>query len=126
MSINKDETLEKLKEENLELKLNSIREEINSLKKDLYSKLDLILEQTGKTNGSVARTMEKIITIEKQDTLTKLEELKTRLDQQVNDTKFWTIISTNKWVTVMASISLYALTYTEFRTLVGNVFKLIF
>ena len=65
MTHNMDETIESLKEENLELKLGSIKKELTTFKVDMHRHLDLILEQTSKTNGSVARAMERINALER-------------------------------------------------------------
>ena len=71
MSQNVQETIDELRCENLELKLSSIKKEMAMMKVDFHRHMDLImetnsekfskiLEQTSKTNGSVARAMEKI------------------------------------------------------------------
>lgn len=126
MTHNVEETVEDLKAENLELKLDAIRKGVDIFKTDMHRHLDLILEQTSKTNGSVARAMEKIAEIEREDNKVKLEELKKMVEAHKENTKFWTLLSTQKWVVVPIVIAMYALTYSPFRKAIGEIFKIIF
>jgi len=137
MSNNEDEIVEELKAENLELKLGAIKKELAVFKQDIHRHLDLVVDnmkdqfstvigQTSKTNGSVARALEKIAEIERQDNKTKIAELKLQFEKQQKDTKFWTTLASNKWMYIPVVIAVYALSYTEFRQMVGSIFKIIF
>ena len=109
MAHNARETVEELKAENLELKLQAIKEEMVVFKTDMHRHLDLLIDQTKeqlsvivgnteKTNGSVARAMEKIAELERQDNKRKLEELTKQLDQHKKDLTFFAVVGKNKWV----------------------------
>lgn len=106
MSHNIEETVEELKAENLQLKLDSIRKEVTVFKQDMHRHLDLILEQTSKTNGSVARAMEKISELERQDTKARVDELTLRLDEVKKETGPFTVIFKYKWVRILIGVSL--------------------
>jgi hypothetical protein len=98
MSQNIEDTVEVLKAENLELKLDAIRKQFNLFRTDTQTHLNLILEQTSKTNGSVARAMERIAELERHDTKTKLNELKEMVLTYQKELNFWRLISTNKFI----------------------------
>jgi lipid II:glycine glycyltransferase (peptidoglycan interpeptide bridge formation enzyme) len=120
-----DGTVEELKAENLELKLSSIRKELEVFKVDMHRHLDLILEQTSKTNGSVAKAMEKISELERQENKQKIEELKIELKAHQKKTKFWTLLSTNKWIAGLIFAVMYAFTIPEFRSALVSIFKIV-
>lgn len=120
MSHTVEETIENLKEENLELKLNAIKKELATFKVDMHRHLDLVIttnkdqldkieKNTEKTNGSVARAMERINALEREENKKKIEELKDKLEAQEKKTKFWTILSSNKVFAIMALVTLYLL-----------------
>lgn len=108
MSQNIEKAVEGLREENLELKLDAIRKGVELFKTDMHRHLDLILEQTSKTNGSVAKVMEKIASIEREDNKTKVAELSKELAQHRKDLTFFAVVGKNKWVArgILAVISL--------------------
>ena len=85
-----------------------------------------ILEQTSKTNGSVARAMEKIADIERQDTQSRLQHLEAKVKEHKDQTKFWTLITANKWVAGLLVVVIYIITLPEIRTQFFNLLKLIF
>ena len=101
MTHNIEDTVESLREENLELKLGSIKKELATFKVDMHRHLDLILEQTSKTNGSVARSMERINALERHDTMAKIEILEKKIDTIREETKPFRVITTNKWVRIL-------------------------
>lgn len=104
MSNINDDAIESLKAENLQLKLDSIRKEVSVFKQDMHRHLDLILEQTSKTNGSVGRALEKIATLERQDNYNRILELSERIDTIKDETKPFRVIATNKWVRILIGI----------------------
>ena len=137
MSQNVQETIDELRCENLELKLSSIKKEMAMMKVDFHRHMDLImetnsekfskiLEQTSKTNGSVARAMEKIADIERQDTQSRLQHLEAKVKEHKDQTKFWTLITANKWVAGLLVVVIYIITLPEIRTQFFNLLKLIF
>lgn len=109
MSHTAEETVEDLKAENLELKLQAIKKELATFKVDMHRHLDLlidstkdqlsvIIKNTEKTNGSVARATEKIAELERQDNKAKVEELTKQLEQHKKDLTFFTVVGKNRWV----------------------------
>src|SRR5574344_898070 len=107
MSQDIQEALEELRTENLELKLSGIRKEMASMKVDFHRHMDLvmetnkekfakILEQTSQTNGCVARAVEKIAALEREDSKRRLDALELKLKDYKEQTKFWTLVSSNK------------------------------
>ena len=112
--------IKELEEENLELKLSSIRKDLATLKVDMHNhleeldkkqveKLELILAQTSKTNGSVGRALERIANIEREDNKFNIEKLKEDLLEYKKQTRFWAILSTNKIVLATVLFTLYVI-----------------
>lgn len=137
MSQDIQEALEELRTENLELKLSGIRKEMASMKIDFHRHMDLvmetnkekfakILEQTSQTNGSVARAVEKIAALEREDSKRRLDALELKLKDYKEQTKFWTLVSSNKWIAGTLLVALYILTLPEVRSQFFNLLKLIF
>ena len=137
MSQDIQEALEELRTENLELKLSGIRKEMVAMKIDFHRHMDLvmetnkekftkILEQTSQTNGSVARAMEKIASLEREDSKRRLDALELKLKDYKDQTKFWTLVSSNKWIAGTLLVVLYILTLPEVRSQFFNLLKLIF
>lgn len=116
--------MEALKNENLELKLKDIRKDVASLKIDLHRHLDIILEKVSLTNGGVAKALDRISILERQDNKAKLEELKAEFKQYKQDTAFWHLIAKNKWVAGMVVFILYIMSIQELRNLVFNFISL--
>lgn len=116
--------MEALKNENLELKLGDIRKDVASLKIDLHRHLDMILEKVSLTNGSVAKALDRISVLERQDNKIKIEELKSELRQYKQDTAFWHLVAKNKWVAGMIVFILYVMSIEELRNLVFNFISL--
>ena len=116
-----EQTLKELEKENLELKLASVRKEILTLREDLTRHLNLILDQTSKTNGSVARVMQQIHEIE------QANENRDRDIQELKDhkqgTKFWYTLQTNKWIVIPIVIAGYALSLKEIQLLIVSLLK---
>lgn len=102
MSNTIDDTIQELRDENVELKLGSIRKELIALKTDLHRHLDVILEQTSKTNGSVADALKRLATLEREDNKQKIDNLEEELidlrDQYKSELKFFRVLGTNRWV----------------------------
>lgn len=137
MQNNAEEIVDDLKGEIIDLKLSSIRKDMATNKVDVHRHMDLviekfeeklthvtdkfddrfarILEQTSKTNGSVARALEKIAEIERQDIATKLEKLRFEVDEHKKQTKPWRIVSTTKWVRI-AIVAMVVLIGLQFGT----------
>ena len=137
MSQDIQEALEELRTENLELKLSGIRKEMAAMKVDFHRHMDLvietnkekftkILEQTSQTNGSVARAVEKIAALEREDSKRRLDALELKLKDYKEQTKFWTLVSSNKWIAGTLLVALYILTLPEVRSQFFNLLKLIF
>ena len=137
MSQDIQEALEELKSENLELKLAGIRKEMALMKLDFHRHMDLVMEtnkekfdkvieQTSKTNGSVARAMEKIADIEREDNKRRIDALELKLKAYKEQTKFCTLVSSNKWIAGTFIVTLYILTLPEVRSQFFNLLKLIF
>ena len=137
MSQNVQETIDELRSENLELKLSSIKKEMAMMKVDFHRHMDLvmetnkekfakILEQTSQTNGSVARAVEKIAALEREDSKRRLDALELKLKDYKEQTKFWTLVSSNKWIAGTLLVALYILTLPEVRSQFFNLLKLIF
>jgi len=131
------ETVEDLKAENLELKLDGIREQFRVFKTDIHRHLDLLMENnkeqlnnieknTNKTNGSVARVVEKLAELEREDNKNNILALREQLNELKTSTNFWTTMSSNKWMYIPIAVAIYALTYYEFRQIISQVFKIIF
>ncbi len=116
--------LEELKNENLELKLSAVRKDVASLKTDLHQHLDRILEQTSKTNGSVAKSLERIHIIEKQDNKTKIDKLLLEFKEYKEKTKFWTVLSENRWILFIIFFLTYTLSIYEVRESLFLLLKL--
>jgi len=123
MSNNTEKSVEVLKEENLELKLDAIRKGVDIFKTDMHRHLDLILDQTSKTNGSVARAMEKIAMLEREDNKVKLEELNKRLDQHRKDLTFFTVVGKNRWVARGILVAISLLYIQEVREAIFSAIK---
>jgi hypothetical protein len=126
------QTVEELKNENLELKLSAIRKDVSNLKVDLHRHLDMIVEKISEvndkvsiTNGSVARISQRINILERQDNKTKLENLRCEFEQYRRDTAFWHIISRNKWVAGLVVFTLYVFSIKELRDILLSIFKII-
>ena len=111
-----EQTLKELEKENLELKLASLRKEILILREDLTRHLNLILDQTSKTNGSVARVMQQIHEIDQanENRDRDIQELK----EHRKGTKFWYTLQTNKWIVVPVILAFYALSRKEILELI--------
>jgi len=119
-----DNKLEVLEEENLNLKLEVIRKDIEVAKKDAIGqhdhtneKIDKILVQVIKTNGSVAEVTERVATIERERNSDKIKKLE-------KETKFWRTLTTNKWIIIPLFALGYALTIQEFREFIGAIFRI--
>ena len=89
-------------------------------------KFTKILEQTSQTNGSVARAVEKIAALEREDSKRRLDALELKLKDYKEQTKFWTLVSSNKWIAGTLLVALYILTLPEVRSQFFNLLKLIF
>lgn len=109
MAHNSEELVEDLKSENLELRLQSIKKELATFKTDMHRHLDLLIDSTKdqlsiivanteKTNGSVARVTEKLAELERQDNKSKIEVLSNQLEQHKKDLTFFAVVGKNKWV----------------------------
>jgi hypothetical protein len=120
-----ENTLESLKEENLELKLGAINKELASFKIDMHRHLDLILEQTSKTNGSVAKAIERISAIERENNKKEIENLKEELNKTKRETGFLRLLYNHKWVAILVVSFMYLFTIQEVRQLVFNWIKIL-
>ena len=118
-----EKELEILKNENLELKLSDIRKDMTNLKIDLHQHLDRILEQATLTNGSVARALDRIYTLERQDNKVKIEKITKEFEQYKQSMKFWHVIADNKWVTGIVFLVFYGFAIQEFREALFSIFK---
>lgn len=125
MSHNIEDAVEELKAENLELKLGAIKKELASVKTDLHRHLDLILEQTSKTNGSVARAMEKINALEREDNKKQIEVLRLEIEKTKKETGVLRLLHNNKWVAGILAGFMYLFTIQEVRELVFSWIKFI-
>lgn len=116
-----EQTLKELEKENQELKLAAIRKDISTLREELTRHLNLILEQTSKTNGSVARVTQQIHDIQ------QANETRDRDIQELKDhkqgTKFWYTLQTNKWIVIPIVIAGYALSLKEIQLLIVSLLK---
>jgi len=118
-----EKELEILKNENLELKLSDIRKDMTNLKIDLHQHLDRILEQATLTNGSVARALDRIYTLERQDNKVKIDRITKEFEQYKQSMKFWHVIADNKWVTGVIFLVFYGFAIQEFREALFSIFK---
>jgi hypothetical protein len=136
MSHNIEEAVEELKAENLELKLGAIKKELTTFKTDIHRHLDLVMstnkeqldiieKNTEKTNGSVARAMEKINALEREDNKKQIEELKGELEKTKKETGFLRLLHNNRWVAILVVSFMYLFTIQEVRQLVFNWLKII-
>lgn len=116
--------LEALKTENVELKIAAVRKDVANLKNDLHIHLDRILDQTSKTNGSVARALERIYKLERQETKVQLDKLNKEFSEYKEQTKFWHTLSQNKWIAGLIVFSMYAFTIQEIRDALFTLLKL--
>lgn len=116
--------MEALKTENLELKLADIRKDVSNLKLDLHRHLDMILEKVSATNGSVAKALERIYSLERQDSKVKIEDLRRDFEKYKNDTVFWHLIAKNKWVAALIFFALYAMSISEIREMFFTLLNL--
>ena len=119
--------IEKLQEENLELKLNSIRDVIDATNKEnkiehqqIMDELKDILGHVKKTNGSVARVTERLAKLEKEKALRDMDfnDLKEVVEKEREETKLWRVISSNKWVLTLLIVFIYILTSDVFGGLI--------
>jgi len=118
---------QKLKDENLELKLSAIRASIETIKDsnkvehdEIMNELHSILQHVKKTNGSVARVTERLARLE-QDKLLKdkeLQELAESVAIESKQTKLWRTISSNKWVMILLLVFIYMLGSNMFRDVI--------
>ena len=110
-NLKNDQTIKELEKENIELKFSSVRADIQSFKHDIKTQLDLILAQTSKTNGSVAKVMKDIHDIQQENIERDraLDEFKA----YKKGTSFWYLIQTNKWIIIPLFLSLYVLSNFE-------------
>jgi len=118
-----EKELEILKNENLELKLSDIRKDMTNLKIDLHQHLDRILEQATLTNGSVARALDRIYTLERQDNKVKIDRITKEFEQYKQSMKFWHVVADNKWVTGIIFLVFYGFAIQEFREALFSIFK---
>ena len=118
-----EKELEILKNENLELKLSDIRKDMTNLKIDLHQHLDRILEQATLTNGSVARALDRIYTLERQDNKVKIDKITKEFEQYKQSMKFWHVVADNKWVTGIIFLVFYGFAIQEFREALFSIFK---
>jgi predicted nucleic acid-binding Zn-ribbon protein len=118
--------LSQLEKENIDLKLMNISDRITSMGEEFTYKLDKILEQTTKTNGSVLDQRKRLEELEKEKIVLemKLKDLQghfTNLEQDVKPIR--SLLSTPK---IVAAVSAWALTYLfsikEVRDVIFNLF----
>lgn len=121
---------DKLKDENLELKLSAIRTSIEATniesKKghdEVMNELHEILQHVKKTNGSVAYVTERLSTVEEDNKLHKKDynDLKDIVTIESKQTKPWRIITSNKWVLILLLTFVYLLGSNDFRELLFGI-----
>lgn len=117
---NNEKVIKELERENLELKLTAIKSDLENFKHEIQAKLNLILEQTSKTNGSVARVIKeiediKIANIERDRVQNELQEYK-------KGTSFWYLLQNNKWIVIVSLLAASALTIVDVRELILKLF----
>ena len=122
--------IEKLQEENLELKLSALKNIIDVNNKNnkleheqIMGELREILQHVKKTNGSVAKVTERLIKLE-QDKAVHMEDFNTLKDtvhKEREETKLWRTISSNKWVLTLILVMIYILGSNTFRDVLLNL-----
>lgn len=121
-----DNQISYLQKENLELKLVNLSDRITNMGEEFTYKLDKILEQTTKTNGSVLDQRKRLEELEKEKIILemKLKDLQghfTHLEQDVKPIR--SLLSTPK---IVAAVSTWALTYLfsikEIRDIIFSLF----
>jgi len=136
MANSADEIVEELKAENLELRLQAIKKELATFKIDMHRHLDLlinttkdqlsiIIANTEKTNGSVARALTQIANLEREDNKTKLAKLELDFTEYKKLNKFWSLLSANRWVAIVIVASVYAFAISDIRDVLLSLFKII-
>ena len=111
-----EQAVKELEKENLALKFAGVHKNIDDFRAEVSRSLSLILEQTSKTNGSVARATEKIHALE--HSKESMERLIEELIKHRKGTSFWYTLQTNKWIAIIMVLALYALTLDEVRELI--------
>lgn len=124
MTQTSEETIQELRDENIELKLGSIRKELSAIKTDLHRHLDLIVEQTSKTNGSVGKALERIAAIEMENNRKRIEDLSDEVLDLKKELKFFRTLTNNKWIVALFATTMYALSIQEVRELIVSLLKL--
>ena len=123
---------DKLKNVILELKLQSITKDIESLINGnakehgvisdsiihLKSDIKEILDNVRATNGSIAKASLRINDIERDDYNSQINVLR-------EETSFWRNLSNNKWIAILIIVTGYAFTIKEIRDLLFKLFGII-
>ena len=128
MSDDVEKTIGDLKQENLDLRFTVIRNDIEGFKTTLVGHLTRIEGQTLKTNGSVARVVQRLADVEKlQEEVTRIEaENNTAISILKEHTKVLGVLVDKKWVSIVTLACMYALTLEPVRTYIGAMVKILF
>jgi len=119
--------LEKLQEENLELRLNALKSMIHSNNEknreehaEIIKKIEDVLKHVKETNGNVAKVNERVYKLEKEKSLkvNEIERIKDVINKEREETKLWRTISGNKWVLMLILVFIYILGSNTFRDVV--------
>jgi hypothetical protein len=130
--LNPEQLMKDQEREILELKLAAMRRELSMFREEMSkhltfiqsiqeTKLNQILEQTSKTNGSVARVMKDIHII--QEGNIERDRALDDLVKHKTGTSFWYTLQTNKWIAIFMIISMWAMSVKEFRDLLISIIK---
>lgn len=118
--ISNDEKLRAQDKEITELKISALDDKFNSFKEEVLQSLKLILEQTSKTNGSVAKVVESIHKHELENI--ERDRALDDLNKHREGTMFWYTIQTNKWIALLAAVALLSISSAEIKELLFKLF----
>lgn len=113
MSVDTNDKVREQDKEITDLKIQALRNELALFRDDVKTHLNLILEQTSKTNGSVARVVKEISDIK--DREKEVERALDELQEHKKGTSLWYTIQTNKWIALLAALACLALSTQEVR-----------
>ena len=111
-----------LEKANSELRDKLIDAKLEGMSKDIKS----ILKFTEQTNSAISKVERRVEELERERNKERIDLLTKDFSAFKNSMKFWELLSTNKWISIGAGVTLYILcSYGDLATVVSKLIKLL-
>lgn len=120
-----DVELQKLRDENLSLKFDQVRDEIMNSNKLVLAKFNTLMEHNKHLLAEQERIQKRVTVLESKDNSRRIGELEERVTKQEKGTKFVTVLANNKWIQILLGVLLFILVAPQAKSNLSGIFELL-